>query len=365
MGATKTGLYLDYLIHPGETLYDLLEDRKMTQAELAIRAGVSAKHISEVVNGNASISPKLASALENIFGTTANFWLNLQNNYDIERIKIMSTESVTESELEILNKLKKVMEYLRTLKLLEKGGTKAELVLFFRRFLSVSSLTSIPALSFNAAFRKADNIAVDPYVLYSWIKICEVLSAQKTSSNVLNIEKLRGKVGYIKSLMLLPDINDAISKLAAVFAECGIKFGVIAHITGAPVHGFIEKTDEGDLILFLTIRGKYADKFWFTLFHEIAHILNGDIDASKRFIDYEFLESDVENAANSWASNALLNDQDYRAFILEGEFSLTSIKSFAEKQEVFPGVVIGRLQKEKHIPYSYFNSEKLKYEWAK
>jgi len=77
MGVAKTELYFSYIIHLGETLYDLLEDREMTQTELAIRVGVSPNHIAEVISGNASISLELASALENVFGTTASFWLNL------------------------------------------------------------------------------------------------------------------------------------------------------------------------------------------------------------------------------------------------------------------------------------------------
>ena len=62
------GLSLDFIIHPGETIKEALEDRQMNQEELAIRTGFSPKHISEVVNGKKGISPSFAKALEYVFG---------------------------------------------------------------------------------------------------------------------------------------------------------------------------------------------------------------------------------------------------------------------------------------------------------
>jgi len=80
----KNGLSRDLIIHPGETLIELLETRNMKQKELAYRTGFSEKHISEIVNGKAVITSKFAVSLENVFDISAKFWLNLQANYDIE-----------------------------------------------------------------------------------------------------------------------------------------------------------------------------------------------------------------------------------------------------------------------------------------
>ncbi len=74
----------ELIFHPGDTLREVLEARGMSQRELSIRTGFSEKQISEVLNGVASVSTKFASALELVFGVDAEFWLNLQNNYDNE-----------------------------------------------------------------------------------------------------------------------------------------------------------------------------------------------------------------------------------------------------------------------------------------
>lgn len=72
------------LIHPGETISDLLEERKMTQNDLAILTNVSQSYISNVLVGKERISEQFAIMLEQVFDIPKSFWLNLQKNYDDE-----------------------------------------------------------------------------------------------------------------------------------------------------------------------------------------------------------------------------------------------------------------------------------------
>ncbi len=75
---------IELLVHPGETVKDVLEEKNISQAELAVRTGCSFKHISEVVRGKKDISFEFASRLEYTLGIPAHFWINLQANYDKE-----------------------------------------------------------------------------------------------------------------------------------------------------------------------------------------------------------------------------------------------------------------------------------------
>ena len=76
----------EWLIHPGEIISDILEERKLTQKELAQRAGVSETFLSEVIHGKKDISKGLAMGLECALEVPRSFWLNLQANYDAEMI---------------------------------------------------------------------------------------------------------------------------------------------------------------------------------------------------------------------------------------------------------------------------------------
>ena len=59
-----------------------------------------------------------------------------------------------------------------------------------------------------------------------------------------------------------------------------IDFSVMKNFRGAPVQGYIFRRSDGVYQMVLTIRGAFADIFWFSLFHELGHIVNGDIGKS-------------------------------------------------------------------------------------
>lgn len=84
--ATKiTGVSDDLHIHPGETINDILVERRMTYTELATKTGVTPAYIDNVITGKMSISEGFALALEHAFGVPKSFWINLQANYDAEK----------------------------------------------------------------------------------------------------------------------------------------------------------------------------------------------------------------------------------------------------------------------------------------
>ncbi len=70
-------------IHPGEHLAEELEALKMSAAELARRLKVPTNRITEILNGQRAITGDTALRLGHFFGTSAEFWLNLQSLYDL------------------------------------------------------------------------------------------------------------------------------------------------------------------------------------------------------------------------------------------------------------------------------------------
>lgn len=126
------------------------------------------------------------------------------------------------------------------------------------------------------------------------------------------------------------------------------------------MQGFIKKIDNR-IILSMTIRKSFADEFWFTLFHEIGHLLNGDI-VSTQFIDYADSKSDMEDKADIFASNTLINEEDYKHFMEKNNLTEKEIIKFARIQEVQPFIVVGRIQKEKN-DFKFCYRLKTRYKW--
>ena len=71
-------------LHPGEILReDYIKKRGLTVTEVAKGIGIARANLSAIVNERAGISPELAVKLSKAFGNTAQFWINLQKNYEL------------------------------------------------------------------------------------------------------------------------------------------------------------------------------------------------------------------------------------------------------------------------------------------
>lgn len=73
-------------VHPGEVLQDELEEVNLTQSALARHIGVLPKTINEICRGKRGISAEMAMKLSKALGGNPQFWLNLQNNWEISEL---------------------------------------------------------------------------------------------------------------------------------------------------------------------------------------------------------------------------------------------------------------------------------------
>jgi len=81
-------------IHPGEHLAEELSELRMSAAELARRLGVPTNRITEILNRRRAITGDTALRLAHFFGTSAEFWLNLQGLYEIRLAEQRSGKSI-------------------------------------------------------------------------------------------------------------------------------------------------------------------------------------------------------------------------------------------------------------------------------
>lgn len=362
MAAKKIGISRDLIIHPGETIADVLEDRGITQTELASRAGVSPAYVSNVIAGKKGISANFAMGLEYALGVPKSFWLNLQANYEAELLEVNEEQTITDEERKVREDLKDIVKYLRKQGKMLIGENKDESILSLRKVLQISNITNLKEMIPTGAFRMAGNAAVNPNVLGAWIRLCQLAGNDKTISAKFEKKYTNDLIQEIKSIMCCKNA-ELQRELKNVMERYGIDFSVAKNFRGAPVQGYISQKNDGIYQMVLTIRGAFADIFWFSLFHEIGHIVNGDIGKNLKFLDYGN-DYDKELAADLFASNMLLSPESYKAFIQRNDFSIEAICRYAESQHVMPYIVIGRLQKEKYLAYTMYSKYKLRYKWS-
>ena len=361
METSITGLSLDFILHPGMSIKEKLEENNMKQEELAERTGFSAKHVSEVINGKKGISPKFAKALEYVFGVKFTFWLNLQAIYDKEIIEYQERNNIDKKEIEITKRIEPILEYAILLGLIDQYNNPTEEVIVARNLCKTNNLLNIEKLLITkVAYRIAKNVQVDEYVLYAWQRVCELLSEKETIEDIYDSKKLQNQLESIKQLMFEENPMIMIQKLKKIFKKCGIIFELVKNFQGAPVQGFIENKNN-KMILCMTIRQSYADIFWFTLFHEIGHILNEHVKENK--LDYYIENTKAEEMADNFAKEYLINGDKYKEYINKKDFSLESIKAFSKENKIKEFILIGRLQKDNLLPYNKYTDLKTRYKW--
>ena len=363
MVVKKTGISRELLIHPGETIAEVLEARGITQAELASRTGVSAAYISNVIAGKKGVSAKFAMGLEYALGVPKSFWLNLQANYEAELLEVNEEQTITEAERKVREDLKDIVKYLRQIGRMPAREGKDDSIISLRKALQISDIANLKEMIPMGAFRMAVNTRVNDNVLGAWIRLCQLAENNKSISTKFSKNSTHDLINEIKNVMCKKNTNIQ-SDLKEVMQKYGIDFSVVKNFRGAPVQGYISQRPDGVYQMALTIRGAFADIFWFSLFHEIGHIVNGDIGRNLKFLD-DGSNQEQELKADLFASNMLLSPESYKVFIQEKDFSIGAICKYAKSQNVMPYIVIGRLQKEQYLDYRTYSDYKLRYKWGK
>ena len=336
---------------PGATIKEQLLDRGMTQKEFAIRLDVSEKHLSKLINGDVCLTPEMAIKLETVLNIPASFWNNLESLYR-EKILKAQDEIQMEEDIEIAKKL----PYAALVKLnwIEKVTRIEEKVVNLRKYFEVSKLTLLSNASLNkVAFRRISITDKADCALLAWIQQAKV-RARNIHTEKININLLKENLNTIKK-MSIQNPDDFCEDLITLLKQCGIALIFLPHLPGSYLHGatFI---DQNKIIIGLTVRGKDSDKFWFSFFHEIGHIVLGHINNPEGTCDQD------EEDANQFARETLIPSKDFNEFLLNYDITKKSIISFAKHLEICPGILVGRLQKEKYIPYTKFNDLKQKFE---
>ena len=343
----------EYVIAPGETILELLEVNCMTQLDLANKTGINKKTINEIIKGKAPITTSTALKLEYVFNIPASFWNNLESSYreSLEREK--DIESIKEDEKYLINIPYSEMAK-RNWDCIEQTRDSYENIINLRKFFSVASLSFDTELKRKLAFRKSNNEKFSFEALYCWLRYGEIQS-NKDEYPKFDIEKLKENSKTIRELVnkkFLEQLN-LIKKL---LKECGVALIYEPHLPNTYVNGVSYKITCDKAIIMVSDRGKKDDILWFTLFHEIAHL----IKHSKKevFVDLEDTESsDIELEADEFARNILIPDNAYNDFVKNNiVFDENIIKEFSKNNNISTGIVVGRLQKDGLISWNQFNN---------
>ena len=356
--------YLDLLPLPGETIIEIMENKGISQVQLSKKTGFTTKHINEVLKGKKKISSDFAIAVANALDTDPHFLINLQATYDIEKQKIEAKYNLDESDKKLAQKFfydkLKEYEYINT----GYDDTLSGKIGGLKDFFGVKKLEYvIPSLLQKEtcfAFKKSDSVPTDPYALATWLQMC--LKEDDINCPPFDKVELKKRIPEIKKQIIVKDINIGLANLKEIFYTCGVSFHVIHNLKGAPVQGYITLKNQ-HVLMCITLRQKFSDIFWFTIFHELGHLLSENPTKEGR-IDYaQTNDMEFEKRANQFAEETLIPQKEFEKF-LETNITERTIVSFAKKMAISPEIVVGRLG---HINTDYFKKYahlRTKIDWA-
>jgi hypothetical protein len=153
-------------------------------------------------------------------------------------------------------------------------------------------------------------------------------------------------------------------RLEEVCAQAGVAVVFVPELPGCRTHGATKWLNPRRALLQLSLRYKTEDQLWFSFFHEAAHILLH----RKRTIFLEGangLQDEEEAQADQFASDFLIPPDQFATLASWGSYSHAAIMVFAHQAGVSPGIVVGRLQHEKLVPYTHHNQLKMRLAWAR
>jgi len=339
------------VLHPSVTLNEKLEEMGMSRKEFALRTGKPEKTIVAVLQGTSSITPEMAILFENITKIPAHFWINKQSRYNEYKARLQRkfavkqaeewTRSFPYAEMATLNwvpKTRNIEE--KTINLFEYFGISTHegwKRLYIDSDLKIAAYTSLKHTH-------------DPQAISAWLRMGE-LQADKCDVPEFDKNKLKENLALIKDTMAKHP-KSFFSDLVNLCLEAGVKLFYTPKLPKAPLSGstrWIRNTP----IIQLTARYKQNDRFWFTFFHEVGHILLH----GKKYISLEginFFEADLEKEqeAHDFAEDWTFSKKQEEELLSFKLIDESTIVSYAKIFNTHPAMIIGRLQHKGLIPYS-------------
>jgi HTH-type transcriptional regulator / antitoxin HigA len=324
---------------PGEFIRDELEARGWTQGDLAQIMGRPEPAINLIINDKRGITPETAIELAGAFGTSPEFWLNLENAYKLSKVVVPFSEIRERASLFEAAPVKEMEKrgWIKTTNSID--NLKLELNSFY---------AGIDIENFKVAARAStDQGQVTPEQLAWCVKALQL--ATRIPARPYKPERIGECKNKLKSLAAFPE---GVAHVPEVLAEFGIRFVVVEHLTGSKIDGAALWLGDGwdKPVVALSARYDRIDCFWHTTCHEISHIEHKD---SIALIDVDLSGDEkrdesifaIENRANREAADMLIPRDKLDSFIVRKRpyFSKLSIIQFANANRIHPGIVAGQL----------------------
>lgn len=339
---------------PMATIYDVLESRDLAVDELASILDLSTSAFKE---GKFRIGAREAAILSETLGGSVQFWLQRDRQYreDRERHALLfsDAEAAWVSAFSISE--------MKRLGWLAPAKSPKEALLSFFDVASISDFQDkYRSLANAVSFRTSSAFGINLGAVLAWLREGEIESYKiDTASwdrNLLRrqLPAMRKLVGVKPPKIFFPDLR-------ALCASAGVALVVVPAPNGCRASGATWFTSDGKAVCLLSHRYGTDDQFWFTFFHEMAHLVLHK-DKAMFLENGDALEGDEESEANEFARQILVPDE-WVDSLQKVRHTHLEVAKLARRIKVSPGVVVGQMQHMKILPHGWLQKLKKRYDW--
>jgi HTH-type transcriptional regulator/antitoxin HigA len=344
---------------PGATVLDLLQERGLAVAYLAKEVHRDIRDVSLLLYGLAPLDADWAANLSRVLGSTVSFWLRREEQYRADLQRLCSPASAVREWLDELP-VRDMVKF----GWIDGGRSTDEAVLNACAFLGVATPrafeTRYERLIGAAAYRRSNVFKTNTAAVAAWLRQGEIESAS-IDCEPWSQSKLVAALPEVRALTRISDPAAFIPALRQLMASCGVAVVVARAPEGCRASGATRFLAANKALIQLSFRYLADDQFWFTVFHEIGHLVlhaHGEL-----FLEgLEERHSQAETEADEFALLKLFEEVGVGAL---DTVNLTKfdIARLARRAGISPGLVVGQLQDRKRIPYKHFNFLKARYAW--
>lgn len=350
----------DWFSKPGDSLRTLMVRRNVNAQDVARHLDGGVKTLRGLLDGSHPIDNDHASVLAEAVGGTTSFWLKRQEQYESALERAVDRASVVEADDWLLlpvpgNKPRGRMTQ-------EK---KREEVRRRLRFFNVGTMDAWQArygkICNSTLFRNSPTFNSDDGAVLMWLRDGE-LSSDLISTKPWHANNLQDRLDSIRKLSKLKDPKVFLPKLKALCAEAGVAVVAKKAPPKCRSSGASRMVAPDKAMVLLSFRGLSDDKFWFTVFHELGHlILHGD----KTFVDSDMNADtldEYEHEANEFSSRMIVPEERIEEFY-NLPADTTKVIRFSTKVGVSAGLLVGQMQHQKMIRPDQMNYLKRHWKW--
>lgn len=329
---------------PGDFIREELDARGWTQGDLSQIMGRPASTINLIISGKKAVTPETAVELAGAFGTSPEFWLNLESSYRLSHVET-SNESIRERARIFEESPVKEMEQRKWIR---STSSVDELREELAKFYSPSANFEPLNLRLAARAKARSSEKLNPEQTAWCVQALHMATA--VSAEPFRPDEMQKGISELRALATFPQ---EVKNVPKVLSKFGIRFVVVKHLNKTKIDGAALWLGEGwdAPVIALSMRHDRIDYFWHTLFHELAHIIyrdsymvDDDLQGS-RHIDNEELAA-IEQRADAQAANMLIPSEIMDSFIrrVKPFYKKERIVQFANLYKIHPGIVAGQLQ---------------------